>query len=167
MRFLLGAWSSVLLLTLLWSNPKKVNLSIVDPKTMAEGFACPPLHAPANGQHRPAKTYDAPECRVLETISFPQRYNVVFEEDDNSLQEERLECSIVVQGCMTQHRCATMYGSRDAKSHKQLHVLRPKRASTQLKDIPDKPDPRCRADMTDLLVPDDSIPPLAHLNKHK
>lgn len=104
--------------TLLWSNPEDVNLSIVDPETMAEGFACPSLHTAANGQHRPAKAYDAPECRVLETISFPQRYNVVLEEDDDSLQQERLECSIVVQGCMAQHRCATMYGSRDAKSRK-------------------------------------------------
>lgn len=134
---------------------------------MAEGFACPPLHTPANGQHGPAKAYDAPECRVLETTSLPQRYNVVLEENDDSLQQERLECSIVVQGCMAQHRCATMYGSRDAKSHKQLHVLRPERASTQLQNIPDEPDPRCRADMTDLLVPDDAIPPLANLNKQE
>ena len=81
MRF----WSSVPLLTLLWSNPKEVNLSIVDPETMAEGFACPSLHTAANGQHRPAKTYDTPECRVLKTISFPQRYNVVLEENDDSL----------------------------------------------------------------------------------
>jgi hypothetical protein len=68
---------------------------------------------------------------------------------------------------MAQHRSTAMYSSRDAKSHKQLHVLGPKRASTELQNIPDKPDPRCRADMTDLLVPDDSIPPLAHLNKQE
>jgi hypothetical protein len=71
--------------TLLWSNPKEVGLSIVYPKTVAKELASPSLHTPPNSQDRPAKAYDAPECRVLETISFPQRYNVVFEEDDNSL----------------------------------------------------------------------------------
>ena len=113
------------------------------PETMAKGLASPSLHTPAESQHRPAKAYDAPERRILKTKAFPQRYNMIFEKDEDSLQQERLKRSIVFQGSMTKHRRTPMYSSRDPKRHKELPILGPERAPPQLQHVPDKPNPRC------------------------